>query len=98
MASTTARAAPAALEPPPFFGDLYRPEALQAANEHIFPSLGSLLWFARVNRRELEDAGAIVEIGGKKFLRGSVFICKALEIGSRRAAARGRGREAGAGA
>jgi hypothetical protein len=69
----------------PRFGDLYRPEALQAANPHVFPSVGSLLWFERVNRAELLEAGAIVEIAGRKMLRGSVFVEKALEIGANQA-------------
>lgn len=69
----------------PRFSDLYRPQALQTANPHVFPSLGSLLWFERMNRAELLEAGAIVEIAGRKMLRGSVFVAKALEIGARRA-------------
>lgn len=86
----TVRAQPAPLAPshhPPQFDDLYRPEALQAANPHVFPSLASLQWFERVNRAELLAAGAIVVLAGRKMLHGRRFIATALEIGARRAAA-----------
>ena len=89
MSTVKAQAAPPAFsEPAPHFDDLFRPEALQAANPHVFPSVASLLWFERVNRAELLKAGAIVEIAGRKMFRGSAFVTKALEIGARRAAER----------
>lgn len=87
---TAAQTAPAAAsQAPPHFDDLYRPEALAAANPHVFPSVASLLWFERVNRTELLAAGAIVELAGRKMLHGPRFVTAALEIGARRAAARG---------
>lgn len=85
---STARATTASTPPSPHFDDLHRPEAVQVANSHIFPSLSSLTWFLRVNRAELLEAGAIVELAGRTLLRGSAFIAKALDIGARRAAAR----------
>lgn len=89
MATAAAQAAPlATIEPAPHLDDLFRPDALQAANPHVFPSVASLLWFERVNRAELLAAGALVELAGRKMYRGSVFVAKALEIGARRAAAR----------
>lgn len=75
----------------PQFENLYRPEALQSANPHVFPSVSSLLWFERLNRAELIEAGAVVELGGRKLLHGPKFIDAALAIGARRAAARSKG-------
>jgi hypothetical protein len=88
MSNPRVSAAPPADSPAaPRFHDLYRPEALQAANPHVFPSVASLLWFARMNRAELLKAGAIVEIAGRNLLCGSKFIEVAMQIGARRAGA-----------
>lgn len=89
--SKTVLAATAAVEQEriPRFEELVRPQDFQLANGHVFPSLGSLVWFARVHRDELRAAGAVVMIGGRMFLRAPVFMAKAEEIGARLARSRG---------
>jgi hypothetical protein len=73
---------------PPQLADLYRPEALQTANTHVWPSFPSFHWWLRKNRAELQAAEAIVEINGRTYLHGPRTIQVALEAGARRAAAR----------
>ncbi len=57
----------------------------------IFPSAASLRWFVRVNRRELVDAGALVQLAGRHFIAPERFAAVAHEIGARAAANRRRG-------
>jgi hypothetical protein len=73
---------------PPHLADLYRPETLQAANTHVWPSFPSFHWWLRKNRVELQAAGAIVEINGRTYLHGPRTLQLALDNGAKRAAAR----------
>lgn len=65
--------------------DLYRPEALRAANPHIWPSTASFGWWRRDHRSELLAAGAIFEISGRVLLHGPRTLQVALAAGAAQA-------------
>lgn len=73
---------------PPQLTDLYRPEALQTANQHIWPSFPSFHWWMRKHRAALQAAEAIVEINGRSYLHGPRTLALVLSLGAKRAAAR----------
>lgn len=52
---------------------LMRPSAYREQRSHIFPSDGSLEWFTRTHRAELQRAGALVEVGGRLFVHEQRF-------------------------
>lgn len=52
---------------------LMRPSAYRETRGHIFPSEGSLEWFARTHRDELRRFGALVEVGGRVFVHAQRF-------------------------
>lgn len=63
-------------------------EHYQQQNSKVFASVTSLRWFIRVNRAELLDAGALVQIAGRVLIDGPRFTQKTLEIGRRLAVQR----------
>jgi hypothetical protein len=63
-----------------------RPEEIQAANTHIWPSFGSFDWWYRKNRERLQQAGAIVYINSRAFLHVSKTAAVAFDEGVRKAA------------
>jgi len=65
-------------EPPPQITGLFRPEELQTANAHIWPSMGSFSWWERQHRDALHRAGAVRVIAGRKFFHGERTIRVAL--------------------
>lgn len=65
--------------------DLSRPEALQAAYPHIWPSMASFGWWRRDKRSELLAAGAIFEISGRVLLHGPRTLQVALAAGAAQA-------------
>jgi len=82
------RTPPHQVEVPPTLKCLRTLQAFQRAHSHIFPSVPSLRWFYRQHRAELVEAHAVVEIAGKLLIDSPRFAEKALEIGSKTAAAR----------
>jgi hypothetical protein len=73
----------------PSFSPLQDIKQFQRANAHVFPSEYSLRWFYRQHRKELIEAGAVVELGGRFLINGPVFAETAIAIGSKVASARG---------
>jgi hypothetical protein len=68
--------------------DLYRPEALQVANPHVWPSQASFDWWRRKHRAALLDAGAVVEISGRVLMHGPRTLAVALAQGAEQAKSR----------
>lgn len=72
----------------PQLSELYRPDALQERNAHIWPSAASFDWWRRKHRDALRAAGAVVEISGRTYLHGQRTLTVAIEQGARQAAQR----------
>jgi hypothetical protein len=52
---------------------LKRPKDYRIGREHVFPSDGSLEWYMRARRPELERAGALVRVGGIWYVHAPRF-------------------------
>lgn len=62
--------------------------ALQSRLARIFPTQGSMDWEVRNHRREYIAGGALFEIGGRLLAHPPTFERIALELGSKKLAAR----------
>lgn len=72
----------------PKVDELVRMDALQAIVSDLFPSKGSLEWELRQHRSDYIRGAAVYEIGGRLLAHPSRFRAIALELGSKRLAAR----------
>lgn len=67
--------------------DLMTADEFRQARERFFPSIESLRWHIRVNRKRLADAGAIFIISGKLWFAPREYDQVLLEDGRTRAGA-----------
>lgn len=72
----------------PSLTELVRPEVLQNANTHLWPSAASFEWWRRKHRRALQEANAVFEINGRTFLHAARAVGVALAEGAKQAASR----------
>jgi hypothetical protein len=72
----------------PKLDGLYEIEAFQEANAHLWPSLHSLRWFIRMQKRQLIEEQALVLIAGRHMIHGQNFLSALVKIGTQAAAGR----------
>lgn len=83
------RTDPRSLPTPASLKSLQTFPTYQRHRKIIFPSISSLAWFYQKHRSALIECGAVVELAGRRLINVPIFEQKALEIGTRAAAARG---------
>jgi hypothetical protein len=62
---------------------LQAPTDYQQARQHLFPSFGSLQWYMRRNRPELEKSGALLMIAGRLMVDPASFDQVVVDAGRR---------------
>lgn len=58
------------------------PDYLAEGRTHVFPSVGSLQWFIRNNKKLLLEKGALVRPTGKTLIVSSLFDEIVLQVGN----------------
>ena len=58
----------------------------QQSRAHLFPSLESLRWFIKTRKRQLVDAGALLDITRRHMILPARFDAVVMESGQQRAA------------
>jgi hypothetical protein len=58
------------------------PDYLAEGRTHVFPSVGSLEWFIRKNKKRLLEKRALVRPTGKTLIVSSLFDDVVLEVGT----------------
>lgn len=64
---------------------LVTPPTYQSARAHLFPSMGSFVWFLRRNRSALNKAGAVLVVAGRILVDQEKIDALVLQVGAQAA-------------